>query len=65
MLHTLTTPKPLTLASGEELLLLAVLGPSYLKPQIDRELDRRALTGIAGGRGVAPHPTSMLSGHAA
>lgn len=51
--------------SGEELLLLAVLGHSHLKPQIDNELDRRARTGIAGGRGVVPHPVSIFSGHAA
>lgn len=60
-----TTGQNLRRASGEQLLLLAVFGPSYLKHQIDQELDRRALTGIAGGRGVVPQPTSMFSGHAA
>ncbi len=52
-------------ASGEELLLLAVLGNSHIKPQIDRELDRRARTGVAGGQGVVPHPAPIFSGHAA
>jgi len=52
-------------ASGEELLLLAVLGSANLKPQIDNELDRRARAGTAGGRGVVPHPAAIYAGHAA
>jgi hypothetical protein len=52
-------------ASGEELLLLAVLGPSSLKPQIDQELDRRALTGITDGMNVMIRPISMMPGRAA
>ncbi len=54
--------KNLRKASGEELLLLAVLGDSNLKPQIDQELDRRARISAAGGRGVVPHPIPMFSG---
>ena len=61
----MTTGQNLRQTSGEQLLLLAVFGPSYLKHQIDHELDRRALTGIAGGRGVVPQPIPMFSGHAA
>ena len=52
-------------ASGEELLLLAVFGNPGLKPRIDRELDRRALSDIAGGQGVVPHPANSFAGHAA
>ncbi len=59
-----TNGQNLRQASGEELLLLAVLGHAHLKPQIDSELDRRARTGVAGGRGVVPHPTPIYSGYA-
>ena len=53
-------------ASGEELLLLAVLGPSYLKPKIDRELDRRALTDVVTSHAVLPNPFfTATSGYAA
>ncbi len=45
MFHTISTTnrRDLSRESGEKLLLLAILGPSTLKPQIDQELDRRAL----------------------
>ena len=59
------TGQNLRQASGEELLLLAVLGNAHLKPLIDSELDRRARTGIAGGQGVVPHPAPVFSGYAA
>jgi hypothetical protein len=62
--HT-TKGQNLRQASGEELLLLAVLGPSSLKPRIDQELDRRALAGITGGVNVMIRPISMISGRAA
>jgi len=52
-------------ASGEELLMLAVFGNPGLKPRIDRELDRRALSDIAGGQGVVPHPATAFSTYAA
>ncbi len=52
-------------ASGEELLMLAVFGSPGLKPRIDQELDRRALSDIAGGQGVVPQPSSTFSGYAA
>ena len=60
-----TNGQNLCRASGEELLLLAVLGSPQMKMKIDRELDRRARMDIAGGRGVVPHPTAMYCGHAA
>ncbi len=62
LLKTTTGQNNLRQTSGEQLLLLAVFGPSYLKRQIDQELDRRALTGVAGGKGVVPHPTAMYCG---
>jgi hypothetical protein len=62
LLKTTTGQRNLRETSGEELLLLAVFGPAYLKHQIDHELDRRALTGIAGGTGVVPQPAAVFSG---
>ena len=38
-------PSPLQPMTGEELLLMAVLGDSEAKAAMDRELDRRALSG--------------------
>jgi hypothetical protein len=61
----LTTQISLRQATGEELLMLAIFGSEDLKPQIDNELDRRAMTGVAGGRGVVPNPVAMFSGYAA
>jgi hypothetical protein len=55
-------------ADGGELLLMAVFGPADLKPRIDRELDRRALAGTAGGGGFMTRSTTFMqsvSGHAA
>ena len=49
-----TTQKSLRHASGEELLLLAVLGPAHMKPKIDKELDRRAMSdNLADGAALA------------
>ena len=59
-----TRTQNLRKASGEELLMLAVFGRPQLKSQIDRELDRRAMSDIAGGQGVVPHPV-MMQGYAA
>jgi hypothetical protein len=60
-----TTSQNLQHTSGEELLLLAVLGPANLKPQIDHELDRRALVCAASSRSIVPNPFTALTGHAA
>lgn len=52
-------------ASGEELLLLAVLGSEDTKGRIDRELDRRAIEGTAGKRPLRPGWRSSFSAGAA
>ena len=44
------TPSSLRRASSEELLMLVLFGPTDLKPQIDIELDRRALAGVCSAR---------------
>lgn len=41
-------------ASGEELLLLAILGNQNLKASIDRELDRRAMVDSVGPQAMMP-----------
>lgn len=64
MLNT-STQTPLCHASGEELLLLAILGPSHLKPKIDRELDRRALADFVTSHTILPDAFTTMSGHAA
>ena len=52
MYDTLNAPigQSLRQLSGEQLLLLAVLGSGSLKPKIDRELDRRAVACAATPR---------------
>lgn len=52
-------------ASGEELLLLAVLGSKDTRGRIDRELDRRAVEGSAGKRPMRPGWRSSFSAGAA
>ena len=41
-------------ASGEELLLLAILGSPKLKARIDRELDRRAMADTVAPQTMMP-----------
>ncbi len=67
MFHTTnpTNRQDLRRASGEELLLLAVLGPSSLKPQIDRELDRRALSDTLNSISIAASMTAGQEAYAA
>jgi hypothetical protein len=48
-------------ASGEQLLLLAVLGTKETRGRIDRELNRRAVAGTAGKRPQRPGWRSPLS----
>lgn len=48
-------------ASGEKLLLLAVLGTEELRGKIDRELNRRAVAGVAGKRPQRPGWRSSYS----
>ena len=52
-------------ASGEQLLLLAVLGTKETRGKIDRELNRRAVAGIAGKRPQRPGWRSSFSAGAA
>ncbi len=60
-----STRKSLRQASGEELLLLAILGPSNMKPKIDRELDRRALADVVTHSAILPAAFVPTAGHAA
>lgn len=55
MFHTTTKTnrRNLSKASGEELLLLAIFGPSSMKAKIDRELDRRATRDTANSISIA------------
>ena len=62
---TTTATQDLDHKSGEELLLLAIFGPQRMKPRIDRELDRRALSATAGGTGLVPHPSQLNVTYAA
>lgn len=61
-MFTTNHTKNLKKLSGEQLLLMAVFGSQTLKPKIDRELDRRALTDTLGTQATMPvmHPAFTI-----
>jgi len=60
-----STQTSLQHATGEELLMLAILAPSNLKPNIDRELDRRALADVVTSHAVLHGPFTEMPEYAA